>query len=326
MSNQQDQLIPTQPSSIDENHPNSKIDQNDNQEPQLISQLEEQNKKTSFQLESPFPILSKYKDIYIPTIYTLNLKEMNDAPWKKNNVNLSDYFNYGYNEEYWIEHTEEIKSKLDDFNTLIKENKYILPSVNDELNYLFSFPSDYGGLGDVFNDQNYENVNFFENKTNVHKLAPSIRLHNQQAYVNLEIGNQNINNNINITNPFPFNIPSSINTNVVNDRNDNSFFNPSMVNPIFPNYFFGFNNYNLKYIYFLFFLILGKMIIKKKKRIKKIKEIKKEEMIVQKVMKVEEVEEDINIIIIGKKVEIVEKIKKGNIFLCNFFIGWEQSK
>lgn len=44
MSNQQDQLIPTQPSSIDENHPNSKIDQNDNQEPQLISQLEEQNK------------------------------------------------------------------------------------------------------------------------------------------------------------------------------------------------------------------------------------------------------------------------------------------
>ena len=269
MSNQQDQLIPTQPSSIDENHPNSKIDQNDNQEPQLISQLEEQNKKTSFQLESPFPILSKYKDIYIPTIYTLNLKEMNDAPWKKNNVNLSDYFNYGYNEEYWIEHTEEIKSKLDDFNTLIKENKYILPSVNDELNYLFSFPSDYGGLGDVFNDQNYENVNFFENKTNVHKLAPSIRLHNQQAYVNLEIGNQNINNNINITNPFPFNIPSSINTNVVNDRNDNSFFNPSMVNPIFPNYFFGFNNYNLKYIYFLFFLILGKMIIKKKKRKRK---------------------------------------------------------
>ena len=39
MSNQQDQLIPTQPSSIDENHPNSKIDQNDNQEPQLIFHL-----------------------------------------------------------------------------------------------------------------------------------------------------------------------------------------------------------------------------------------------------------------------------------------------
>ena len=49
-------------------------------------------------------------------------------------------------------------------------------------------------------------------------------------------------------------------------------------------------------------------------------------MIVQKVMIVEKVEEDINIIIIEIKVENVEKIKKGNIFLCNFFIGWEQSK
>ncbi len=246
MSNQQDQSIPTQPSSIDENHPNSKIDQSENQETQLITQLEQQNKKNVFQLESPFPILSKYKDIYIPSIYTLNLKEMNDAPWKKNNVNISDYFNYGYTEENWIEHSEEIKSKLDEFNTLIKENKYILPSANDELNYLFSFPSDYGGLGDVFKDQNYENVNFFENKTNVNKLAPLVRLHNQQVYVNLESGNQNIFNNTNIINYFPFNIPSSINPNRIN---------PSVINPSnpFPNFNFGLNNFNSKYIYFYFF-------------------------------------------------------------------------
>ena len=49
MSNQQEQLIPTQPSSIDENHPNSKIDQSENQETQLITQLEQQNQKSTFQ-------------------------------------------------------------------------------------------------------------------------------------------------------------------------------------------------------------------------------------------------------------------------------------
>jgi hypothetical protein len=215
-----DQTIPTQPSSIDENNPNPKNETVENTEASLENNLKSTEKKIS--LQSPFPVLSKYKDIYIPSIYTLNLKEINDAPWRKSDANLSDYFNYNYTEENWIEHTEEIKSKFDELNTMVKEKEIGLPSIKNELDYLLKFPSDYGGLDEVFKEQNFENVKFFDNKINVNNLAPLVR-YNQQVYVNLEMGNQNINNNINITNINPFNPSSSItNTNLlVNNRNFN---------------------------------------------------------------------------------------------------------
>jgi hypothetical protein len=72
-----------------------------------------------------------------------------------------------------------------------------------------NFPSDYGGLGDVFNDQYYENVNLFEKKCALQKLIPVER--SGQMAVPLETpSNINItyrtNSNItNTTNSVPLN-------------------------------------------------------------------------------------------------------------------------
>ena len=72
-----------------------------------------------------------------------------------------------------------------------------------------NFPSDYGGLGDVFNDQYYENVNLFEKKCALQKLIPVER--SGQMAVPLETpSNINItyrtNSNItNTTNSIPLN-------------------------------------------------------------------------------------------------------------------------
>lgn len=107
-----EQSIPTQSSSIDESILNLKKEKIENSESSLKKNLQSNERKIN--LESSFPILSKYKDIYIPSIYTLNLKEINDAPWRKSEVNLRDYFNYNYTEEDWIEQTEEIKKKFDE--------------------------------------------------------------------------------------------------------------------------------------------------------------------------------------------------------------------
>ena len=135
-----EQSIPTQSSSIDESILNLKKEKIENSESSLKKNLQSNERKIN--LESSFPILSKYKDIYIPSIYTLNLKEINDAPWRKSEVNLRDYFNYNYTEEDWIEQTEEIKKKFDELNFMIKEKKISLPSIKNELDYLLKFPSD----------------------------------------------------------------------------------------------------------------------------------------------------------------------------------------
>ncbi len=101
---------------------------------------------------------------------------------------------------------------------MLKEKEIGLPSIKNELDYLLKFPSDYGGLDEVFKEQNFENVNFFDNKINVINLAPLVR-YNQQCYVKLEIKNYNINNNLNITNFNPLNPSSSNHTNLlVNEK------------------------------------------------------------------------------------------------------------
>ena len=48
------------------------------------------------------------------------------------------------------------------------------------------FPSDFGGLGEVYDDQRYEEVNLFDNKTPIDKLIPQMRYTPNQIYVNLE--------------------------------------------------------------------------------------------------------------------------------------------
>ena len=139
-------------------------------------------------------ILSKYKDIYVPTIFLIDYNDVTKNPFNiliqtqkqqvqpnfptapggmmnnlnttQNNQLFSKYFNYGYNFDQWKKYVNDMKSKFDELNDLVKSNKIILPELeaDNELEYLMALPSDYGGLGEVYKDQNYENVKFFDPK------------------------------------------------------------------------------------------------------------------------------------------------------------------
>ena len=136
-----------------------------------------------------FKLLTKYKDIYVPTIYLIDYNDTSKAPFNlfatnqtqnqtqtynqltgqimnnnQNNSVLNKYFNYGYNLEQWKTYVNNIKNKFDELNDLVKNGNIRLPEPDNELEYLMAFPSDYGGLGNVQNDQNYENVKFYDPK------------------------------------------------------------------------------------------------------------------------------------------------------------------
>lgn len=177
-------------------------------------------------------ILSKYKDIYVPSIYLIDYNDPNQIPYNlmsqnqislnsqygvnSNNSNNKEYLNYGYNFEQWKVYVGEIKSKFNELNELVKAGKVRLPEPDNELEYLLSFPSDFGGLGDVLNDQHYENVKFFDPKdtrrNNPDKNFMSlIKFDHDQVWFPLEPN------------------PSSLNNNII----DNKYFTNTTVNPIF---------------------------------------------------------------------------------------------
>ena len=122
----------------------------------------------------PMKILTKYKDIYVPSIFLLDYTDTTKEPFNTFNQNqqqqaqspqmFNKYFNYGYNFEQWKKYVIEIRSKFDELNELVKSKTIILPSPENELEYLMAFPSDYGGLGDIYEDQKYENLKLYDPK------------------------------------------------------------------------------------------------------------------------------------------------------------------
>ena len=122
----------------------------------------------------PMKILTKYKDIYVPSIFLLDYTDTTKEPFNTLNQNqqqqaqspqmFNKYFNYGYNFEQWKKYVTEIRSKFDELNELVKSKTIILPSPENELEYLMAFPSDYGGLGDIYEDQKYENLKLYDPK------------------------------------------------------------------------------------------------------------------------------------------------------------------
>ena len=122
----------------------------------------------------PMKILTKYKDVYVPSIFLLDYTDTTKEPFNTFNQNqqqqaqspqmFNKYFNYGYNFEQWKKYVTEIRSKFDELNELVKSKTIILPSPENELEYLMAFPSDYGGLGDIYEDQKYENLKLYDPK------------------------------------------------------------------------------------------------------------------------------------------------------------------
>lgn len=84
----------------------------------------------------------------------------------------------------------------------IKEKRIQLPTSNVK-KYLFNFPADYGGLGEILDEQKYENVNFFEYKLNKAKMIPNLEIRQNQVFLPLENKNENIDNNYNTIKNIP---------------------------------------------------------------------------------------------------------------------------
>lgn len=81
------------------------------------------------------------------------------------------------------------------------KNNFNFESYKDLDTYLFNFPSDLGGLGETYNDQKYEDLNFFYYKPSG-KIAdlpqPEYKPTINTSYINLElpIKSSNINSNL----------------------------------------------------------------------------------------------------------------------------------
>jgi hypothetical protein len=160
-------------------------------QPQILNNQIQQNTETPESNEPQKPsekmkILTKYKDIYVPSIFLLDYTDTSKPPYnlfiqsqqqqqmqqipgqfmnnnQNNQLNIK-YFNYGYNFEQWKKYVIDIKGKFDELNELVKQKKIILPEPDNELEYLMALPSDYGGLGDIQQDQKYSNVKFYDPK------------------------------------------------------------------------------------------------------------------------------------------------------------------
>lgn len=189
------------------------------------SQISTENSSTKAETNPPNPmkILTKYKDIYVPSIFLLDYSDVNKSPFNlfvqnppqqvqsnipgqmmsniQNNQMFNKYFNYGYNFEQWKKYVADIRSKFDELNELVKSKTIILPEPDNELEYLMAFPSDYGGLGDIQKDQNYENVKFYDPKDTTknpeNKDFMSMIRFEHETWFPLEPNPSSLNKNIN---------------------------------------------------------------------------------------------------------------------------------
>lgn len=139
-------------------------------------------------------------------------------------------------EETWTKYSQKILSKFPQLKKAIKEGRLQLPKGNIK-KYIYDFPSDYGGLGEVLEEREYEKVNFFENKVNKNKQTPSIDLRNGLLCVPLESRNENL--NIIYNQPTYKNIFPSINNPISHELGHPHAF-PHGFPPAYPMPFFPF--------------------------------------------------------------------------------------
>jgi hypothetical protein len=154
-------------------------------------------------------ILTSVDGLEVPTIYTKELESYESKGWRDAGAKPSDYFNYGkiylnlgFTEETWEKYSKNISQKFSDLKKAIKEKRIQLPTSNVK-KYLFNFPADYGGLGEILDEKKYENVNFFEYKLNKAKMIPNLEIRQNQVFLPLENKHENIDNNYNTIKNIP---------------------------------------------------------------------------------------------------------------------------
>ena len=120
----------------------AQISQNSTNTDNLSSKIDSNNLNNNApNCSAPFKLLTKYKDIYVPSIYLMDYNDTTKSPFNiiiastaqaqpqaynhltgqvinnnQNNAVLNKYFNYGYNLEQWKAYVNDIKSKFDELN------------------------------------------------------------------------------------------------------------------------------------------------------------------------------------------------------------------
>lgn len=97
----------------------------------------------------------------LPAIYYFDFGSVHtEKPWRKPGVDLSDYFNYGFNEELWRVYVEKIKE-------LHEKAKYSKTESSDDILPYKEIPVELGGMGPPINTEfnDFEAINLLLNKS-----------------------------------------------------------------------------------------------------------------------------------------------------------------
>lgn len=232
--------------------PNLTADNQRNDTPNFPVNSEKPSNETR---EEDKSIFMKHNNIYLPKIFINNYDQILE---KIDDDSASEYFNFGFNVSDWRSFKEKIKANFNNLVVLVKQNKIKLEyKKDDELNYLMNLPSDFGGLGEAFQDNVYSNVNFFNKKTNCFRME-NIKFDKEPAFYTLERTSKNLElfnksyyfNNTNCSPPFniPFyNYPPNFNC-FKYFLQPNCFYNPKLIDnqqTSFYNQYFNYYTNNL---------------------------------------------------------------------------------
>ena len=193
--------------------------------------------------------LTQYKNIYVPKIYLIDYNDTSIYPPKdsvknesltqncnnfkfpfpflfynyQNNNSNNEYLNYGYNFSQWKEYANQIKNKLDELNDLVLKEKIRLPEPDNELEYLMALPSDFGGLGNIYHENKYENLKFYDPKLPENKdkqFIEQVKFERNMIWFPLKPNPESLNKK---NSPFPqyIELLNQQNTNIKGDINNN---------------------------------------------------------------------------------------------------------
>ena len=93
-----------------------------------------------------------------------------------------------------------MRNKFDELNDLVMKGEIRLPEPNNELEYLFSLPSDFGGLGNLFNEHKYENLKLYDPKSTENKdkrFMSQVKIERKMIWFPLLPNSESLNNKFN---------------------------------------------------------------------------------------------------------------------------------
>lgn len=104
------------------------------------------------------PEMENYKKPPLPPIFDYDFDKVENKPWKNQNEDITDYFNYGYNEEIWKLYVKKCKK-------LYSQTKIKKSEIKSSLWLDTKIPVEIGGFGKPINEEleEFEAINILLN-------------------------------------------------------------------------------------------------------------------------------------------------------------------